>query len=152
MSEKCPFKSAKELGLTQEQWSALVKLSGMLERGEIKHIPSGTIYYNKSKDSQKHVLDAETIRFNMCNWSDAILLDGKCGTAACLGGSAEWIAKKRLFGNYPGYPDALENLFHPSHDDWNELTPDIAAKALCHYLKTGHDGDICWNVALGIDV
>lgn len=155
MAETCTFKTPEELGLSQKQFNALIKVSGMLERGELTHMPYEEIaraehdYYDVPESVRRR--DSEFIRFNMCVWRDAILLEKHCGTACCLGGSAELVANDaQLFTH--GVPEALEKLFHPNNQDvgeWDHLTPQVAAKALCHYLKTGDDGIRCWKIALG---
>src|SRR4051812_17816659 len=53
------FLSHETLGVTQEEWAALIKVLGMLERGELVHRKN----------------------FRMDDWD--------CGTAACIGGWAD---------------------------------------------------------------
>lgn len=119
-----PLKTAHELGLTEEEHCALVKVLAALDDGR---------------------LNSEFgIRFNMESWG------GYCGSACCIGGSAEAISGLR-----PGTLSAssgalafkgnreLQNLFFPYHHihgfgAW-KATPKQAAKALRHYLTTGKE-------------
>jgi hypothetical protein len=142
--EKCEFKSADELGLTHKEWAALITILPLLEHDVIRHAPEGsrqTTYVKRDKPEPV---------FNMSTWNESLA----CGTAMCIGGSAEFFGKLRpgqmedrandlsFDGNY-----ALINLFYPHEiNGWGSLTPQQAAVALRHYLTTGEDGG--WQKAL----
>ena len=144
MTEECPFKSAKELGLTQKEWEALIAIIPLLEHDVIRHAPEGSHQTAAVKRAKPVPV------FNMSTWHQNL----KCGTAMCVGGSAEHFGKLRTgqldqksnilagMGDY-----ALHSLFYPHEiKRWSRLTPQMAAVALRHYLKTGRDDS--WKVAL----
>lgn len=139
MTEKREFKSAKELGLTQKEWEALITTLTLLDNDAIVHVPSPKFDevgpQPKNSEIKKPV-------FNMRSWRS----QASCGTVMCIGGSAEFFGKlnrdqlmekaERLEDN--GKP-GLQNLFYPTRiaGNWNHLTTKQAATALRHYLKTG---------------
>lgn len=124
------LKTAKELGLSHEQYCGLVKTLEALESGKLDH-------------KNEYIK-----RFNMNRWG------GTCGAVCCLGGTAEAIMKsegklKRGFGYRP---TELDNLFFPYHTPrvenkksaWRASTKQ-AAVALRHYLMTGKEN---WAMAM----
>lgn len=153
--ENCPYKTAEELGLTQEQWEALIKAQSALERGQIQHLSVDQLdtgeraFYEKyGEEVEGGAQDRAVLGFNMNTWSTPVIAKGDCGSACCLGGTAELLAGKPLFSQ-GDYPDALDSLFHPNLPNWELMTPEQGAKALKHYLTTGDDGDHCWRIARG---
>lgn len=127
MTEKCEFKSAKELGLTPKEWEALIKTLVLMEAGAMTHVPSP---YSAIEKIDGHL-------FKMVNWRD----EYKCGTVCCIGGSAE------VLGGMPrGRMDNASNrLAEEGNRNLNTLffewagdpTPKQAAIALRGYLTTG---------------
>lgn len=117
------FKSAEELGISEAELSAHITVLGMLERGELKHVPEPKI---NSKDG-----------FNM-NYSGR---NTRCGTVACIGG---WVAvllrrppDEYVFGC--GEEGPRYDLYFPYEvsQDWDDITPAKAASALRNYLTCG---------------
>jgi len=141
MTEKCEFKSAKDLGLTQKEWEALITTLTLLDNDAIVHAPSATneelIAYEPRKVT--HPI------FNMSAWRNKYA----CGTAMCIGGSAEFFGKLKMnqLCSKAEEDSALTNLFYPYHvgDNWGRLTTKQAAHALRTYLMTGKDG---WKEAV----
>ena len=142
MTEKCDFKSAKELGLEQEEWEALITTLTLLENDAIVHVREMD-HGIRAKDPKKPV-------FNMAVWHERTA----CGSVMCIGGSAEFFGKlesnqlsiKAENMDDAGEP-ALYNLFYPGlEQDYDTLTAKQGAKALRHYLKTGRADS--WKVAL----
>ncbi len=134
-NQKCEFKTDNELGISFEQWEALIKTLYYLENNKLKHhkfiknehggMESGLVSH--------HNLYPPTIpkRFNMAFWNSG---EQECGTVCCIGGTAEALSGV----NFSVVPDQLENLFYPYMlNNWHRITPKQAAKALRHYLTTG---------------
>ena len=118
------FKSADELKISVAEQAALIKVLGMLERGELKH----------SRDSNVK----GDFLFNMGTQGCG------CGTPACIGG---WVA--HLLGeNQMAYVDKqmdngpLNDLYWGRMSDY--ITVDQAATALRSFLTVG---DPRWDLA-----
>lgn len=129
------FKSAAELDLTEEQRNALIATLNLLETRTIIHLPD---------DAETEDADDQTPRtafFNMSLWGGLedypIVFEGRCGSVACIGGTAEIIAGKRIFEEAReqevGVP--IRDLFFGYVDD--AVTTEQAARVLRHYLTTG---------------
>jgi len=145
-ADKCEFKSADELGLTQKEWAALIKTLALLDNDAIVHVPE--IRWERAARKG----EAVSVRpvFNMAVWHD----ENACGTVMCIGGSAEYFGKLRddqlsekanrmaRSGEY-----ALYNLFYPPGlIDYDKLTTKMAAEALRIYLTGGHANS--WDRAI----
>lgn len=133
------FKTPADLRLTDLEFEALVKVLGMLERGELKH---GDFKRREPGDW-----------FNMKSYG----LTDKCGTIGCIAGWA------RVVSNGVAFPWAesdtanplynftakknLRTLFIPSlmASCWDKITPAQAAIALRNYLT---HGEARWAEAL----
>lgn len=125
------FKTAADLGITETEQDALIKVLGMLERAELRYAEGG-----------------ETECENGFN----IGTQGKgCGTPACIGG---WVA--RLMGIDEGrYVDSYMPDFSERRPDkalsglyWRypkDVGVDEAATALRSFLTTG---DARWDLAV----
>lgn len=142
------FKTPAQLGLTQEQFNALVMVSGKLARGELRHISAERTYlYLHHGEKQPN---SENL-FNMDRWGarpDAGTANEECGSVCCIGGWAERLSGLS-FSDEKKLPPELGNLFFPRrHSSWGDFTTQDAARALCHYLTTGADGNSCWDEAL----
>lgn len=133
------FKSAADLNISEAQKDALCKVLVLLETGHLEHAerPSGRF------------LDAEegcnfTGHFNMDSWN---IVKHGCGTIACIGGTAELLAGKKIFnGGDDISARELERLFYPPGvRDWEAITTDQAATALRSYLTTG---EARWDLAV----
>jgi len=118
--------TADQLNLTARQHDALIKVLGMLERGELKH---GPYHLSKAKI------------FNMGTW----WIEGGCSTAGCIGGWANHIAGSVLFNGIRNYNAPLRCLLYPgaepecedSNIRYSSITTEEAAQALSNYLTTG---------------
>lgn len=140
--KKCEFKSAKELGLEQEEWVALITTLTLLEHGVIVHVPERH-HDIRAKGPKRQV-------FNMGVWQSST----QCGSVMCIGGSAEYFGKLEMRQLNNKADDlaqagnrALYELFYPGLQiAYDTLTAKQGAKALRHYLKTGRDDS--WKVAL----
>lgn len=113
------FKTAEELGLVPEALQALIKVLGLLERGEVTWTP-----YNKPRKNG----------FNMA----PVWMENSCGTVGCIAG---WVMHLQpgfesweKFSSKPHDP-SLEKLFCPN--ERFERTVEEAAHALRTYLVTG---------------
>ncbi len=136
------FKTAEDLGIQDEELAALITVLGMLERGELKHVPD---------DSSRGAFPvypqhAKVGMFNMNWWSNAV----DCGTVCCIGGTVEAIMKKYLSDGSSRNPH-LRKLFYPGNairdrDGYSGITPDQAAAAVRSYLTTGNAN---WRSAIG---
>lgn len=131
------FKTAEELGLTEEQVDALKKVLVLLETEKLKEsspYPNFTPYHDKLPEFTGH--------FNIGHW----MAKTRCGTVACIGGTAELLAGKRVFGGINGdHPPMLHYLFYPPG---LRATTEQAARALRNYLT---NGDAQWNEILSAD-
>jgi hypothetical protein len=131
------FKTPKELQLDDAEFSALVTVLGMLERGELKHRRDrydDMHIRNRVSPGKRPVLKY----FNMNWWLNKLEAekDGDCGTVCCIGGAASAILG-REFNSLSGTQE-LHWLFHPPiASSWNSITPKKAAQALRNYLTRG---------------
>lgn len=135
------FKTPADLGIQDKWFEALLKLLGMLERGELRH--TSTVKLKPLCDDR---VRPEVGLFNMNRWSVAF----ECGTVCCLGGTAEAIGGFR-FGRMP---EKLVHLFHPGQEShkvlhraggYETITMEQAAIALRNYLSSGEPR---WEEAL----
>ncbi len=137
------FKTAADLGISDAQFEGLIKTMGVLERGELTHVPIVKDWYRVHVNSDPAKFDA---LFNM----DNVYSVADCGSAACIAGTCDLLFKTDFapLGNLNfDLPESLIDLFcPPSIDDtkWTKITTDQAAHALRNYLTTG-DSD--WSAA-----
>ncbi len=110
------FMTHTELGVTAEEHTALIKVLGMLERGELVHDPFG---------------DRVPNGFCMVTWG------ASCGTTACIGG---WVAALNEVSQIEyvniSRSGNLRDLYWPSGNAY-DATPAQAAFALRSFLSTG---------------
>lgn len=136
------FKTPTDLGISDVEFEALVKVLGMLERQEVDFAPVDDNLSNKvgdqcgwlSWEGHKHRVP---IAFNM-NW---VLGESECGTTACMMGWAKYLSGDFTLFSAP-VPDAVKELFiyhtpTPSTDAKWSATPSQAAIALRSFLTTG---------------
>lgn len=120
------FKAAQELHLTKRQYQALTNTIAYLEG-------------DTTKISKPFKFDMNIWRFD----------DPQCGTACCIGGTAEFLAgwrtqhSKSLFDLSD---DGLRELFFPSVSKALSATSMQAAQALRNYLTTGKPS---WATIMG---
>ncbi len=115
------FKTPAELDLLDIQYESLVKVLGMLERGELQHFNMETL------KTSKPIGDL----FNMNWWSAKF----DCGTVCCIGGTAEAVGKFSF--DAFNMSKELYGLFYPGRVDGDKITTEQAAYALRSYLTTG---------------
>lgn len=71
------LKTAEELGISQEEYDALLKVRHKLASGELRYVPKKTL--GRQLNVGFHPND---VIFNMNDWEST----HKCGTARCIGG------------------------------------------------------------------
>lgn len=131
------FKSAADLEITEPQLAALQKTLVLLETGKLVHRPT----YNDDDTLSDGVGRIFSGEFNMNTFATS----HRCGTVACIAGTAELVGKVKFAGEIR--PEALEYLFYAGHlvFDMRDITPSQAATALRSYLTTG---DARWDLAV----
>lgn len=124
------FMTAADLGITEAEVSALIKVLVLLELQEIKHV------------AEKE--DANGDCFNM-NWEES---KSKCGTVRCIGGWAAHFMGQNAETYVWNADGKLRELFfpHTADLDWDSYTTAQAATALRNYLTTG---DAQWADVIG---
>jgi hypothetical protein len=131
------FKSAADLGITEPQRDALCKTLVLLETGKLTH--SFAFDFDREIDDESKLPFSGN--FNMRYWTEP----GRCGTIACIGGTATLISGVK-FGYHSN--NRLRDLFQPAFvamNRWSDITPAQAATALRSYLTTG---DAKWHEAI----
>lgn len=121
------FKTAADLGISDAELNALIKVLGMLERGELKHTEShGDLAYGAPV--------GDIVGFNMSSYYG----EGTCGTVCCIAGWAEYVGKlPRHSLTDTDNPD-LSDLFLPGLGRrLEDFLPEHAAIAIRSYLTTG---------------
>jgi hypothetical protein len=119
---KSRFHSAKRLDIYEEWREALIKTLALMESGKLKKIS-----LKKVRRHRHRPYETQTLFFNMGEW--------RCGSAGCIGGTAEAISGIKMNGY--GSKPALFSLLFPRHQDYEKITVKQAAKALRNYLTTG---------------
>ena len=130
------FMTPKQLDITATMHAALVKVLGMLERGEIVHAPDVKDMFRFPKGQ---------LNFNMNVWEKP--RGQNCGTVHCIGGWAEHVSDARF--RFGPLPRALGNLFYPPSNsglDYERINTYQAASALRNYLTLG---EARWDEVLG---
>jgi hypothetical protein len=126
------FKTPADLGISDKAFDALLKVLGMLERGELA----------EHKWLNGNLPQSEEPKFFNMNM---VTGESDCGTTACILGWARWIARdRRLLES--GRPHELDNLFRMGNcyefDIPSAIQPAHAAIALRNYLTFG---EARWN-------
>jgi hypothetical protein len=118
------FLSTRQLGISKADRDALIHVLGMLERGEVVHVPDWRGYKGK-------------FGFNMLEYSD----DRVCGTICCIAGWCDRLFHRNFANRHQDkkLPEALSDLFFgpADYDGMNAVTVEEAAIALRTYLTTG---------------
>lgn len=135
------FMTAKELGISDKAHHWLIVTLGVLERGEVRHIEENENAYLGDYDPTDS--NGSPPLFNMNRWMVMMDVgpDQECDSVCCIGGTAEWLARKNLFGGRR--PKNLNELFYPGEHseryiaNWAAIRPEQAAQALRNYLTTG---------------
>lgn len=129
------FLTPAELNISDQQFEALLKVLGMLERGEL-------VWHKQAKESGASVKNIN--RFNMGSWSDS-----HCGTVGCIGFWAEKVGKVPLkVGkvHFSSITVGTRDLFYNHKACDMDTTPEEGAEALRNYLSTGKAD---WDDVLG---
>lgn len=121
------FQSAEDLDISEAEKDALIKTLVLMETGKLTHAPIGAGYYPDTGPF--------TGQFNMIHWNSA----HRCGTVACIGGTAELVGGVSFRETAAGVNEQLYRLFMPDlpEEQWNGITPAQGARALRSYLTTG---------------
>ncbi len=135
----CPFLSASELHITEQEREALIRAYHHLVNEQSEYITTDDFYGRIYEKDLKPF-------FNMAHWN-------LCGTVCCIGGTAEMLMRKQgnedFKFNYTsrnGNSDSLGTLFYPPFkDSYNDISMIAATNALYNYLTTG---DSNWNHAM----
>lgn len=132
------FKTAAELGISENEVRALTKVLGMLEREQLHHVPE------KSRGHGFNMAISE--RYT------------ECGTVGCIMGHARAVGGTNLFIRMASFPFFIFNekkknlakLFYPTGcgKRWREISTAEAAIALRNYLTIG---EARWSEALAVD-
>jgi hypothetical protein len=109
------------LGISATAQAALIKVLGMLERGELHYCRRGD--------------DIRPNGFNLANHR----VELACGTVACIAGWADIAARPRRLNllRQAAKRAALADLFAPENLSWHAVRPEQAACALRNYLTLG---------------
>lgn len=137
------FKTASYLKITRRQFEALCKTLVLLETNKLVHTPT------RNSSSLPFKEATFTGHFNMDAWSVVY----RCGTVACIGGTAELVGglERQSMHNAAMSNVQLYNLFYLSHNNrydnnsFSKVTTAQAAVALRSYLTTG---DARWDLAI----
>lgn len=123
------YKTPADLQITDAEFEALVKVLGMLERGELVH----------ATPKPCAGVGPLTGHFNMA-FHNTIT---ECGTVCCIAGTASLLIGIPL--NHNRTKELRELCYPDSVRDWLGITPAQAAIALRNYLTTGQPS---WAEAL----
>jgi hypothetical protein len=127
------FKTAAQLQISKAEHETLVKVLGMLERGEIKPSPQrgrslGFLPLDKLADYEI----AEPEFFDMRH----VICASDCGTSCCILGWAQYVSDDAVF-NYNHSNRGLGYLFYPNREGVDCTNPQQGAMALRNYLTSG---------------
>src|SRR3977135_767238 len=117
-------KSATDLGIPENVYAGLIKVLGMMERGELRHVDI------TAREEVYHHIKSELSSFNMGVWCEAY---ENCGTVCCIGGAVEMLCD----GVFDHDSQDLYQLFHPGVPIYEDIPFDQAAGATANYLTTG---------------
>lgn len=137
------FKTAKELGISQQAIEALQKVLVLFETEKVRYIPEDE-YQLRGYPDMPYAVDSSNpnsakILFNMSSWSSP----RDCGTVCCIGGTAALISGidfNALVHSRNGISKEIQSLyrlFYPDCSGYDDVTVDQAAQALRNYLTTG---------------
>lgn len=114
------FKTPAELHITDDEFNALVKVLGMLERGEIAELPRHA--------TMSYVTPTAAPTMFYMRYTE---IESDCGTACCILGWAQHVGGRQLFST--SFDSALGRLFAGR----DVRDPELGARALRNYLTTG---------------
>ena len=123
------YKTASELGIRDIDQQALIKVLGMLERGEFIHW--------QTRWARKYIFNMNAPEVH------------SCGSMGCIVGWAHYLSEGAFTGasKYPNWPVGLKELYYPDESikEIQDITVPEAAQALRNYLTTGESR---WNEVL----
>lgn len=130
------FKTATDLSLTAEELAAHIKVLGMLERGELKHV-------DDIDNIDKNIPNG----FNMGYTGN----DDSCGTVGCISGWVRVVMRRPMLEcalalSASCQTSELYDLYFPELWDMDKITTEQAACALRNYLTFGEPR---WSEILG---
>lgn len=132
------FKAPQELGVTEDEFCALMKVAEGLQ--------DGTMVHTTTADQIKEAVVAGKKPFNMGHWRNKL----DCGTVCCIGGLAGFheddIRVRTTVRSDGVRMRKYRDLFYPPGRDWANIQPAHAAKAIINWAKTG---DPQWNKVMG---
>jgi hypothetical protein len=128
------FLSPEQLGIPAVAHAPLIKVLGMLERGELHH--------NRPRDDIKpfgfNLHNHRVIQDRNGNAVEPTDWTADCGTVACFAGWADIVARDRLnLLRLAADKPVLAELVAPKNVPWRTVTPGQAAVALRNWLTTG---------------
>jgi hypothetical protein len=134
------FRTAAQLKLTQPELEVLIKVLGMLERGEIKALPQSAGAYRSVLDDMPW--QAVDYAVEVPEFFDMRRVIGTtdCGTSCCILGWAQYVGTNGEFISYQHRDYPLDCLFYPAADGVECTDPQQGAMALRNYLTTGWPG------------
>lgn len=122
------FMTAETLNISEQFHSALITLLGMMERGEIPDKAFTMAWWRRD------IRDISEARAP------------ECGTACCIGGWAEYLARVEHGAFYGEAANSAESLCYPQRWVMLEASSAHGALAIRNYLTTG---DAKWPEVLG---
>lgn len=140
------FLKAKQLNISNRQYNALIGVIALLKSGKLTY-------------KENYNVDVTVKGFNLGYWFQHT--DSDCGSIGCIGGWAEWVdARERkvrwewhglfpmeMFNKYcDEFHEGLNSLMYPDIAEYDEVTPQQAAKAVQNYLTTGYPD---WEEIIG---
>jgi hypothetical protein len=134
-------KSPSDLKITNQEFTGLIAVLGMLERGELRYVTNERIWNKNARRIQGAIGG-----FNM----DHTGIAAKCGTVGCIGGWLAVVNGAKAPFQMDRYVNvlrsgALEALFYPDREgdvissyNYDHITAPQAAQAIRNFLMTGH--------------
>ncbi len=132
------FQTPADLDIPDIHYEALVKVLGMLERGELRHVVDPSLKTIRGLGPWRPIHGPGL--FNMNWWRTEF----GCGTVCCIGGTAELVGKFSFREDIGNLPRGLNHLLFPGPGG-DSITTEQAAFALRSYLSTGEPH---WELAL----
>ncbi|MCA6108168.1 hypothetical protein [Bradyrhizobium cenepequi] len=134
------YLSAEVLRIEPAVRDALIKTLDAFESGLIRHVEPTDLKPVDWSEPYSHQFSGE---FNMAQW----FMPHKCGTAACIGGTAELIGGLGPHTINAAKTPELYFLFYPDCDaEYHGIKVEHAREALRNYLTFG---DADWKLVLG---
>lgn len=137
VNTKLPQLSAEQLGISENEYEALLWVRNELATGRLKHMETsyegvyGSGIYGSGISLKGLSPSSRKQGFNMSEW--------RCGTTCCIGGWMEYRMDHRIDEEI--MPDNLLNVFYPDIGAcvsfYDAITPAQAVAAIDNYFKHG---------------